>query len=255
LTTTKTSHPSEEASLNQIYNSIYQKPNIDPELAAYLAEKGIVMPGYAEGSRVTDNPLVEAFSKFSEPTKFVRSEPHMLQTHVTSHQSPLGQLKQLRPGIGMMAKGGLPAHYQEAAPPGHHPEFVTGLTGYYADGGGTGQSDDIPAMLHDGDYVMDAETVSALGDGSSKAGRNVLDEFRQRIPHHDKPAGNPVPAKIADGEYVFPAAFVTALGGGDNKKGADILDGLREKLRQHKRAAPINKIPPKAKDPMQYIRK
>jgi hypothetical protein len=153
------------------------------------------------------------------------------------------------------AKGGaLPSHYREAAPEGHHPEFITGLTGFYACGGGTGQSDDIPAMLHDGDYVMDAETVSALGDGSSKAGREVLEGFMHKVPHKKVIGGNPVPAKIADGEYVFPAAFVTALGKGDNKAGSKILDGLREKLRAHKRAAPINKIPPKAKSPLDYIK-
>ena len=153
------------------------------------------------------------------------------------------------------AKGGaLPSHYREAAPEGHHPEFITGLTGFYACGGGTGQSDDIPAMLHDGDYVMDAETVSALGDGSSKAGREVLEGFMHKVPHKKVIGGNPVPAKIADGEYVFPAAFVTALGKGDNKAGSKILDGLREKLRAHKRAAPVNKIPPKAKSPLDYIK-
>jgi hypothetical protein len=110
-------------------------------------------------------------------------------------------------------------------------------------------------MLHDGDYVMDAETVSALGDGSSKAGKHVLDGFRTQVPHKGGAGGNPVPAKIADGEYVFPASFVTALGGGDNKRGAEILDGLRTKLRAHKRGAPLDKIPPKAKDPIDYIKK
>jgi hypothetical protein len=109
-------------------------------------------------------------------------------------------------------------------------------------------------MLHDGDYVMDAETVSSLGDGSSKAGRQVLDGFREQVPHSAATGGSVVPAKIADGEYVFPASFVTALGRGDNKAGARILDGLREKLRAHKRAAPVNKIPPKAKSPLDYIK-
>jgi hypothetical protein len=171
------------------------------------------------------------------------------------------ELRQILPNIscqgniGGMASGGLPQKYEKAAPDGHNPEFITGLTGYYADGGGTGQSDDIPAMLHDGDYVMDAETVSSLGDGSSKAGRKVLDGFRNQVPHKDVAEGKVVPAKIADGEYVFPAAFVTALGGGDNRRGADILDGLREKLRAHKRAAPLDKIPPKAKSPLAYIGK
>jgi ABC-type Fe3+ transport system substrate-binding protein len=139
-------------------------------------------------------------------------------------------------------------------PQGHKPEFITGMTGYYACGGGTGQSDDIPAMLHDGDYVMDADVVAALGDGSSKAGREILEGFRKQVPHKETNHGQPVPAKIADGEYVFPAGFVNALGGGDNKAGAKVLDGLREKLRAHKRSAPTSKIPPKAKSPLDYIK-
>ena len=175
-----------------------------------------------------------------------------------SQYSGLTALKHIYPSIGSsmgLAAGGLPAKYHEAAPEGHHPEFITGVTGYYACGGGTGQSDDIPAMLHDGDYVMDAETVSALGDGSSKAGMHVLEGFLKQVPHKDVAGGNPVPAKIADGEYVFPAAFVTALGKGDNRKGSEILDGLREKLREQKRKAPVDKIPSKAKSPLDYIKK
>jgi hypothetical protein len=168
--------------------------------------------------------------------------------HMAQSISPQGHM-------GGLAEGGLPKKYEKATPQGHNPEFITGLTGYYADGRGTGQSDDIPALLHDGDYVMDAETVSALGDGSSKAGREVLDGFRNKVPHGKATGGQVVPAKIADGEYVFPAAFVTALGGGDNKRGAEILDGLREKLRAHKRSAPLSKIPPKAKSPLEYIKK
>ncbi len=157
--------------------------------------------------------------------------------------------------INGFASGGLSRKYEDEKPDGHHPEFITGITGHYACGKGTGQSDDIPAMLHDGDYVMDADTVSALGDGSSKAGKHVLDGFMHEIPHNNKIGDHPIAAKIADGEYVFPASFVTALGKGDNKKGAKILDGLREKLRSHKRNAPVNKIPPKAKSPLDYIKK
>ena len=72
-------------------------------------------------------------------------------------------------------------------------------------GPGTGQSDDIPTMLSDGEYVIDADTVAALGDGSSKAGAEVLDKFRQEI-------------------------------------------------RKHKRSASVDKIPPKAKNPLSYLK-
>ena len=51
-------------------------------------------------------------------------------------------------------------------------------------GRGTGRSDSIPAVLSDGEYVMDAETVALLGDGSSKAGAAKLDQFRVRVRKH-----------------------------------------------------------------------
>ena len=221
---------------------------------------------FGDGGGVADNIkkvscIFASMSKVADDKnlkpEFACSKAEMLHPKGQgSSNSELKPLKHIYSGIGGMATGGLPQKYAQAAPKGHNPEFITGLTGYYACGGGTGQSDDIPAMLHDGDYVMDAETVSALGDGSSKAGREVLDGFRTQIPHHaEGGTANPVPAKIADGEYVFPAAFVTALGSGDNKKGAEILDGLRTRLRAHKRGAPLDKIPPKAKDPMDYIKK
>jgi hypothetical protein len=48
-------------------------------------------------------------------------------------------------------------------------------------GPGTGRSDSIPASLSDGEYVMDAETVALLGDGSSKAGAKKLDAMRGNL--------------------------------------------------------------------------
>lgn len=74
------------------------------------------------------------------------------------------------PSTTYAARGGL-MHYAHG---GHaSPHYVAGV--------GTGRSDDIPARLSDGEYVMDAETVAMLGDGSSKAGAQRLDQFRQNI--------------------------------------------------------------------------
>jgi hypothetical protein len=219
-------------------------------------------PGFATGGNV-EGTVTYCYNQDAKyMPKFVNCGPDFLTNSAASKRVPLThkELKHLQARIsqhgnmGGLASGGLPKKYQEAMPKDHNPEFVTGMTGYYACGGGTGQSDDIPAMLHDGDYVMDADVVAALGDGSSKAGRAVLDGFRSQIRHSETAKGKPVPAKIADGEYVFPAGFVSALGGGDNKAGAKILDGLREKLRAHKRSAPTSKIPPKAKSPLDYIK-
>ena len=58
---------------------------------------------------------------------------------------------------------------------------VSAAMGQYVKGGGTGTSDSIPAKLSDGEYVIDAQTVSMLGDGSSDAGAKKLDQMRHAI--------------------------------------------------------------------------
>jgi len=266
--------PAKLQELQQLYASL------DPQLKEALQARGIVpfeadtsttplnasmyntklvanggsINSYASGSSVTDSYDQSVFN----PT-ITKTNPNMLPpAPVVQMPSRLGALKNIFGSIGSrqphLAAGGLPSKYTEAAPKGHKPEFITGLTGYYAQGKGTGQSDDIPAMLHDGDYVADADLVAALGDGSSKAGAEALEKFRRQIPHRESEGGQPVPAKIADGEYVFPASFVTAIGKGDNKAGAKLLDAMREEIRAHKRSAPTSKIPPKAKSPLDYLK-
>jgi hypothetical protein len=68
--------------------------------------------------------------------------------------------------------------------------------GAHVAGPGDGQSDDIPAMLADGEYVLDSEIVAALGNGSTKAGSKLLDKFRQEIRTHKRSGSiNSIPPK------------------------------------------------------------
>lgn len=53
-----------------------------------------------------------------------------------------------------------------------------------ARGGGSGRDDTIDAKLSDGEYVMDAETVALLGDGSTTSGARRLDQMRAKIREH-----------------------------------------------------------------------
>lgn len=50
-----------------------------------------------------------------------------------------------------------------------------------AHGGGSGRDDTISARLSDGEYVMDAETVALLGDGSTREGASRLDHMRAQL--------------------------------------------------------------------------
>ena len=101
-------------------------------------------------------------------------------------------------GMNLLSGSPLRGFAQGGDVEGHNPQFITGKTGYYVQGDGDGQSDSIPAMLADGEYVFDADTVAALGNGSNKAGALLLDKMRENIRKHKrsaKPGEIPPPAK------------------------------------------------------------
>ena len=65
-------------------------------------------------------------------------------------------------------------------------------------GPGDGQSDDIPAMLADGEFVFPADVVAALGNGSTKAGSDKLYDMMHAIRAQARsahPEDLPPPAK------------------------------------------------------------
>ena len=103
-------------------------------------------------------------------------------------------------GAGTMAQGGQ-AH--DGGEGEHIPEFITGATGHYVRGRGDGTSDEIPAMLANNEYVFDADTVAALGNGSSDAGAAFLDKFREAIRSHKRSApADKIPPKASPLQYV-----------------------------------------------------
>ena len=55
-------------------------------------------------------------------------------------------------------------------------------------GAGDGQSDDIPAMLADGEFVFPADVVAAIGNGSTKAGSDKLYDMMHSIRAHVRSA-------------------------------------------------------------------
>ena len=83
-----------------------------------------------------------------------------------------------------MAQGGLPTQMNQPMAEGRN-DYRAGSR---VTGAGDGQSDDIPAMLADGEYVFDADTVAQLGNGSTKAGSDLLDKFREELRAHKRSA-------------------------------------------------------------------
>jgi hypothetical protein len=71
-------------------------------------------------------------------------------------------------------------------PQGFNPQFYSEgglgtMQNKYVQGPGTGTSDSIPAMLSNGEFVIPANVVSALGNGSNDNGAKVLDSFLKAI--------------------------------------------------------------------------
>lgn len=100
----------------------------------------------------------------------------------------------------LMAMGGTVYHSGKHRTDYRHGSAVTGP--------GDGQSDDIPAMLADGEYVIDAEIVAALGNGSTKAGSKILDDMRRAIRAHKRsgPLGSIPPKAKSPLEYIAEGA-------------------------------------------------
>jgi hypothetical protein len=100
--------------------------------------------------------------------------------------------------------------------------------------------------MRDGSFVVDARTVSELGNGSSNAGMDILsrmggrplqgpgdgvsDSIRARI-------GGRQEARVARDEVLFPPEAVKRLGGGNPKKGTAKLYSLMNKAHKARKKA------------------
>ena len=142
-------------------------------------------------------------SKFPELNNVTPELRNMLYAKLQGENNPFANdpLGALDRGEIMTMRDGGDVVNEQGEP--HIPEFVTGKTGHYVQGRGTGQSDDIPAMLAKSEYVFDADTVSALGDGSSEAGAELLDKFREAIREHKRSApSDKIPPKASPLQYM-----------------------------------------------------
>jgi hypothetical protein len=88
----------------------------------------------------------------------------------------MGQNPGMRPGMRPFADGG--SAPQEGAL-SHHSQGSR-----YVRGPGDGTSDDIPARLANGEYVLSADVVSGLGNGDNNSGAKVLDGFVHSLRTH-----------------------------------------------------------------------
>jgi hypothetical protein len=105
------------------------------------------------------------------------------------HGQPITSHPNLFRGVGVPLTT-VPGHANGGAiPPGHNPEFfseggLNSIDNRYVTGNGDGTSDSVPAMLANGEFVIPADVVSGLGNGSNEAGAKVLDSFLATVREH-----------------------------------------------------------------------
>ena len=196
--------------LQQLDNSAFAAPDysyvedVAPEMLdiAKMANFPGQMSWYADGGTVDDSSdsglpfsstadLTKALKKLStlDSSNTRTTQPKLLTVPQmgmpTYAPKILPQLAALLQARGMnLADGGQPDDHK-------HPNYdgtpvfrtggLSGLGGKYVQGQGDGTSDDISAMLADGEYVFSADVVSALGNGSNKAGADKLSEMVHAI--------------------------------------------------------------------------
>lgn len=129
------------------------------------------MMGYAEGSSVSMQP------------QFTRGRAQFLQGLMTPMTRPqVGHMQFQRHSEGHSVDGGehVPEFYSEGG--------LKSIDHTYVTGDGDGTSDSIPAMLANGEFVIPADVVASLGNGSNESGASVLDQFMKAIREHKRDA-------------------------------------------------------------------
>jgi hypothetical protein len=144
--------------------------NIDPRLMQILSERmGAPQGGLDQAAN--EQPYYSYGQEDSIDDILGGSFPEAVNYANGGYVQPL-QAKEGGMALPLLAKaGGLPTHKGRE-------DFKDGK---HVAGEGDGQSDDIPAWLADGEFVFPADVVSALGNGSTKAGTDKLYEMMHNI--------------------------------------------------------------------------
>ena len=166
--------------------------NIDPRLAAILSQRLGETPQGAEQaanphySYGTEQSIDDILGGNTQPANYKEG----------GYVAPLMAIGGSM-ALPLLAKsGGALSHYDGRENFKH---------GKHVAGEGDGQSDDIPAWLADGEFVFPADVVSALGNGSTKAGTDKLYEMMHNIREHARSTGKkdlPPPALKSPLDYL-----------------------------------------------------
>jgi len=125
--------------------------------------------------------LSQASTMGAKPSPLASAAPQQMQSRGVPQQvAP----QQQNPAYRYFSYGQIPPSVTSPLQPVQQPLQNRATGGLAMAHGGNvpdGRTDDIPAMLSQGEYVMDAETVALLGNGNNDAGAKRLDHMREAI--------------------------------------------------------------------------
>ena len=113
-----------------------------------------------------------------------------------------------------------------------------------------GRTDHLPVHVPSNSYVIPADIVSAIGEGNTEHGFDIIDHMlKERTGGKPPmfPAGNPVAVVVAGGEYVIPPEGVASFGNGDINAGHKALDDW-VKSERASTIKTLQNLPPPKKD-------
>lgn len=159
-----------------MFDIIKQRQGIDlaPRLGSWNDQ--ILAQGWSPNQGLA--PVTSALGQFGVTTNQSPRAPNV-PVPALSAAPTFGNTGSVNDRAVAFADGG------EYAGGGEAPRGALGLLA----GGTAGQSDEVNARLSDGEYVMDADVVAALGDGNTVAGAKKLDQMRENIRAHKRSAG------------------------------------------------------------------
>lgn len=147
----------------------------------------------AQQMRSTWTPQQSMWAQyFQTPTNFARP-----QVSAAAMPSPIVASRGYAEGGDVELPQGMPQDMGGGDAGGVFSGFVTGQGG--------GQSDVVQANLSPGEYVLDADVVAAIGDGSNEEGARILDQWREQLRSmkRDAPPSD-IPPSMSDGGMQLP---------------------------------------------------
>lgn len=161
--------------------SIYDQGILKADLGAGSQQSNFIIPNYKK-----DESLLPHYAAGQTVGNTQTNTP------VTTNEL-LADLGKSTPNFTLIEKPYSPSTIKTYADGGevidHKPEFfseggLNSLKHSYVKGDGDGTSDSVPAMLANGEFVIPADVVSSLGNGSNDSGSKVLSEFLSTIRAH-----------------------------------------------------------------------